>query len=216
MRSKEDFTTRARIRDAALARFGQDGIAKSTLRAVAADAGVSAPLVVHHFGSKAGLMEACDQFVLELVQHKFTITEGASPEAPPISALGDLLRQVGPMQRYLAQAFRENTPGAARIFEIVVDRTEDYLDRMQENGEVVPSDDNRARAATMITWHLGFVVLGDHLAAAIGEKSIYDLEAQMRAGRQIIDIYSRGLFTDPRWVGVTERIVEDIRKDGER
>ena len=49
-----DLTARARVRDAAIARFGRDGFAAS-LRAIAADAGVTAGLVVHHFGSKDGL-----------------------------------------------------------------------------------------------------------------------------------------------------------------
>jgi len=37
---RSDLTARARIRDAALARFGADGVAATTVRAVAADAGV--------------------------------------------------------------------------------------------------------------------------------------------------------------------------------
>ena len=52
MRSASDLTARARIRDAALARFGAEGIAGTSVRAVAADAGVSPALVLHHFGSK--------------------------------------------------------------------------------------------------------------------------------------------------------------------
>ena len=53
-----DKTARARIRDAAIRRFARDGVAATSLKAIAADAGVSPPLVVHHFGSKAGLREA--------------------------------------------------------------------------------------------------------------------------------------------------------------
>ena len=34
------------------------------IRAIAADAGVSPGLVVHHFGSKDGLREACDRHVV--------------------------------------------------------------------------------------------------------------------------------------------------------
>ncbi|MFD0204347.1 MULTISPECIES: TetR/AcrR family transcriptional regulator [Saccharothrix] len=59
-----DLTARARIRDAALARFGADGVAGASMRAIAADAGVSPALVVHHFGSKEGLRQACDEYVL--------------------------------------------------------------------------------------------------------------------------------------------------------
>lgn len=58
---RSGLTARARIRDAALARFGTDGVAGTSVRAVAADAGVSAALVLHHFDSKEGLRQACDE-----------------------------------------------------------------------------------------------------------------------------------------------------------
>ena len=49
-----DLTARARIRDAAIECFARQGFAVS-VRAIAAHAGVSPGLVIHHFGSKAGL-----------------------------------------------------------------------------------------------------------------------------------------------------------------
>src|SRR5271170_4597046 len=59
-----DMTTTARIRDAAIEQWGQHGF-NVGLRAIAAAAGVSAALVIHHFGSKEGLRKACDDFVAE-------------------------------------------------------------------------------------------------------------------------------------------------------
>ena len=56
MRSADDLHARARIRNAAVARFGQDGF-RIGLRAIAADAGVSPALIVHHFGSKEQLLK---------------------------------------------------------------------------------------------------------------------------------------------------------------
>src|SRR5690606_12209361 len=85
-----DLTTRARIRDAAIARFARDGFGAS-LRTIAADAGVSAGLVVHHFGSKDGLRAACDTYVFEAVRD--AKTEAVSPENPdagPMSLLAQL------------------------------------------------------------------------------------------------------------------------------
>ncbi|WP_237843337.1 TetR/AcrR family transcriptional regulator [Cellulosimicrobium cellulans] len=62
-----DLTTRARIRDAAIERFARDGFGAS-VRSVAADVGVSHALVVHHFGSKDGLRQVCDEHVLEQIR----------------------------------------------------------------------------------------------------------------------------------------------------
>ena len=44
-----DLTAAARIRNAALRRFARDGFGVG-LRAIAADAGVTAGLITHHFG----------------------------------------------------------------------------------------------------------------------------------------------------------------------
>lgn len=59
-----DLTARARIRDAALQHFADRGAEATTVRAVAKAAGVTPGLVCHHFGSKRGLWEACDAYVL--------------------------------------------------------------------------------------------------------------------------------------------------------
>ena len=42
----------------------ENGIEKSSLRCVAAEAGVTQPLLSHHFGSRAGLVEALVHYVL--------------------------------------------------------------------------------------------------------------------------------------------------------
>ena len=54
MRSADDRTAIARIRDAAIEQFGQHGFGVG-LRTIADAAGVSAALVIHHFGSKEAL-----------------------------------------------------------------------------------------------------------------------------------------------------------------
>ncbi len=56
-----------RIRNAALKSFAARGAAATSLRAVAADAGVSLGLVQHHFATKAGLIKAVDDYVLASV-----------------------------------------------------------------------------------------------------------------------------------------------------
>ena len=61
MRSSDDLTTSARIRDAAIAQFGAHGF-NTGVRAIATAAGVSPGLVIHHFGSKDGLRKACDEY----------------------------------------------------------------------------------------------------------------------------------------------------------
>ena len=58
--------TRAALVSAAQRRFADDGFAGTTVRAVAADAGVDAALVMRYFGSKRGLYEAATAVDLHL------------------------------------------------------------------------------------------------------------------------------------------------------
>src|ERR1700758_4479430 len=62
-----DMTAAARIRGAAIEQFGHRGF-NVGLRAIADAAGVSAALVIHHFGSKQGLRKACDDHVAEEIR----------------------------------------------------------------------------------------------------------------------------------------------------
>jgi len=63
-----DLTAKARIRNAALELFAAKGTANSTIREVAAAAGVTHGLVVHHFSNKDGLRRAVRQHVTELLR----------------------------------------------------------------------------------------------------------------------------------------------------
>jgi AcrR family transcriptional regulator len=58
--------TRADILSAARRRFGAKGYERTTLRAVAADVGVDAALVIRYFGSKQDLFAAAADFSIEL------------------------------------------------------------------------------------------------------------------------------------------------------
>ena len=79
LHAASDLTAAARIRQAAIIRFAQDGFGVG-LRTIAADAGVTAGLITHHFGSKEGLRQACDAEVLRLTdqaKRESTVLGGA-------------------------------------------------------------------------------------------------------------------------------------------
>src|ERR1700741_3210072 len=66
MRPRNASRTRADILAAARRRFGAEGYERTTLRAVAADVGVDAALVIRYFGSKQNLFAAAADFAIEL------------------------------------------------------------------------------------------------------------------------------------------------------
>ncbi|HEX3812571.1 MAG TPA: TetR family transcriptional regulator [Mycobacteriales bacterium] len=204
MRSVDDLTARSRIRDAALARFGRDGVDRTSLRSIAKDAGVSAPLVLHHFGSKDGLRQACDERVFALVQEKLQIGE-REPDSAGLAALTDLMREAEPLQAYIARSLTDGSEHAAALFDQLVAASESYLERGEARGEIRPGADRRGRAVMLVSWAMSFLVLGDHMARAIGAKTL-DRAGQLRLGASVIEIYTSGFYADDRWASVVDKL----------
>jgi len=66
VRLRRSDATRAAILAAARSRFATDGYERSTIRAIAADAGIDPSMVMRYFGSKEGLFAAAADFELRL------------------------------------------------------------------------------------------------------------------------------------------------------
>src|SRR5689334_24453919 len=90
-----DLTGKANIRNAALRLFAERGHDAVTVRQIAAAAGVSPALVVHHFGSKEGLREAVDQHVLGLFEALIgEMTADSAPDLYDPAATGSLAEAI--------------------------------------------------------------------------------------------------------------------------
>src|SRR4051812_35188546 len=70
-----DLTAKANVRNAALRLFAERGHDAVTVREIAAAAGVSPALVVHHFGSKDGLRAAVDSYAAKAFDALFSMDE---------------------------------------------------------------------------------------------------------------------------------------------
>src|SRR3989440_12394569 len=115
-----DLTAKARIRDAAMKLFGAEGVAASSLRAVARAAGVSPGLIVHHCGSKEGLIRAVDEAVLAriiLALSEVPIEDsGVELIAQRAEVVAAFLRGQPALCDYLGRALSERTEASAELF----------------------------------------------------------------------------------------------------
>ncbi|WP_079046112.1 TetR family transcriptional regulator [Carbonactinospora thermoautotrophica] len=211
MRS-DDVTARARIRDAALARFGAQGVDRVSLRAIAADAGVSPALVVHYFGSKEGLRQACDAYVVEVIRRKSAWARQETDPASPsgLAAMRSMLEAGDLVRRYLARALLDGSPQAAALFDEMVQITEEFLTAGERDGSVEPTSDPRARAALFVTWQLSGLVLSQHLARALDVEDLFALPGLMRLSRVTVEMCTHGLFTDERWLAAYDVLQERL------
>ncbi len=163
----DDRSTPARIRDAALACFGERGVKPTTVRQIAERAGVSPALVIHHFGSKDRLRAVCDRFVAALIRERKTAVMRAGSGLDPLAVMRD---QAGgpPIQRYLARTLAEGTPEVAALVDEMIDDAERYVREGMERGVLRRSDDPRGVAAVLTLWSLGAMVLHEHVERVLG------------------------------------------------
>ncbi len=159
MRSNSgDRTARARIRDAAINRFAQDGLGAS-VRSIAADAGVSPGLIIHHFGSRAGLREACDEHVQSVTgqskQAVFTPTVGAEAMLLQLAEAPEYAPVIG----YILRCLQAGGPQAAGLVERMVAEAEAYFEQGVREGTVTASRDPAGRARLLTEMSLGCLLL---------------------------------------------------------
>ena len=95
----DDRTAVARIRDAAIDQWGQHGF-NVGLRSIAEAAGVSAALVIHHFGSKEGLRKACDDYIAEEIRDSKTEALQSNDPAVWFGQLAEI-EEFAPLVAYL-------------------------------------------------------------------------------------------------------------------
>src|ERR1700759_3288473 len=134
-----DLTATARIRDAALEQFGQHGFGVG-LRPTAEAAGVSAALVIHHFGSKDGLRKACDDYVAEEVRSSKSETLRSSDPATWFAAMAEI-EEYAPLMAYLVRSMQSGGELAKTFWRRMMDNAESYLDEGVSSGILKPSRD---------------------------------------------------------------------------
>lgn len=188
----DDQTTRARIRDAAIATFGRDGFAAG-VRAVATAADVSPGLVNHHFGSKDGLRQACDDHVLGVIHD----SKSAAMSGSPAGIIGQLMEIDGyaPYVAYVVRSFGAGGELAHRMFESMVDDAVAYLEDGVASSRVKPSRDARARARFLVRQNVGGMLLHIQMAPAGTDFTTALRELADEITLPALELYTEGFFT---------------------
>lgn len=196
MRSTGDLSARARIRDAALERYARDGFDVG-LRAIAADAGVSAPLVLHHFGSKDGLRRACDEYVSSMMLDAKAALVQEDSGLTMLSYLANA-DDYGPALGYVLRSLQAGGDLARELIDMLVEDTMTYLTAGVETGAVVPSRDEAARARFLVTQAVGGLLVEVTTRPQTDPRDLSAL-AQLAIARTSLpglELYTEGLLTD--------------------
>jgi len=183
----EDLTARARIREAALKHFAEEGYQRATIRAIAQTAGVSPGLLRHHYGSKEALRQACDEYVFQTLHH----LNAQLIEDPGRAAA--LHRASERFNRYVARSLADGSATAGAIFDEMVTSTEQWLTRTDESRSDPPAVDRRIRAALVTAMAAGIPLLHEHVSRALG-CDMFGPEGERLLALALLDIYSHQLL----------------------
>jgi AcrR family transcriptional regulator len=178
--SQSDLTARARIREAAIALFAEKGMAATTIRDIAQAAGVSSGLLRHHFGSKEGLRDACDEYALNQITAlgiQFTET----------NLLGRITPEIMRLQQYAIRSVMDGSPSALATFDKALAYGEHWLER--SDLEVA---DPQAYLAVISVMKMSMFVMRDLLSHALGE-SVDEPAGWARVISASIEIFSQPL-----------------------
>jgi AcrR family transcriptional regulator len=187
--SSEDLTARARIRDAAIALFAERGIGPATIRDIAQAAGVSSGLLRHHFGSKEGLRQACDDYAMaELTRIRSRVFEDGKFQDQ--SFLGSVQPAAMQLQRYLVRSTLDSPGATSAMFARMVEVGEEWLD-----SQGIHAEDQRAYAAVLVAMQMGMFLMADQLSAALGTDVAKPI-GHLRMLRGAVEVFARPLLED--------------------
>ncbi|MCB2174227.1 MAG: TetR family transcriptional regulator [Actinomycetales bacterium] len=209
----DDATSRARIRDAAIRRFGAEGFGVG-LRAIAADAGVSPALVLHHFGSKEGLRRACDEHVLAVIAEvKARSVTAAGPEMV-MTQMAEI-EQYAPLVAYQLRSVLAGGEMAKALLEDFMASARTWVADGVAAGTLRPSRDEEARVRYLTLSGYGGI-LG--WMALDPPEDFGDLGPWLRrymegVGLPIMELFTEGLFTDRRMLDAYLSYVSDPPAD---
>jgi TetR/AcrR family transcriptional regulator, regulator of cefoperazone and chloramphenicol sensitivity len=194
MRSADDLTTTARIRDAAIEQFGEHGF-NVGLRAIAETAGVSAALVIHHFGSKEGLRKACDDYVAEEIRSEKSEAIQSNDPATWFAQMAEI-ESFAPLMAYLVRSMQSGSELAKTLWRRMIANAQEYMEEGVRAGTIKPSRDPQARAK-----YLAISGGGGFLLYLQMHDNPTDLRAVLRDyGEEMVlptlEVYTEGLMTD--------------------
>lgn len=199
MSSSEDRTASARIRDAAVALVGKAGWDRTTSRQIAAAAGVPVGLVNYHFGSKDGLRQACDDWVIERLAEDKGLVLGGGP-LPRMDTYLDDHPELRPITEYIGQCMRTGGAVAEHFFERMVEMTQQMMGLAADAGTFRRYADPYAAAVILVAYGAGASLFGATIARLLGGTNLLETDTYNRYVRTTLELFTHPLIADDRYL----------------
>jgi AcrR family transcriptional regulator len=159
----DDLTAKARIRNTALDLFSRYGEDRVSLRAIAAEAGVTLGLVQHHFKTKAGLRDAVDQLVVDYFSSTLAdvTTEGSPADvvAARDKAVSQMLRDNPPVVNYVRRAILDPSQHRTHLLDVLVDLTRHEVGGLRKAGRASTKRSESTQVVAVLVRQMGELLL---------------------------------------------------------
>src|ERR1700758_1310750 len=161
--TNDDLTAKARIRNAALDLYAQNGEDRVSMRAIAAEAGVTLGLVQHHFKTKAGIRAAVDQLVVDYFAQAVAEVpiEGTIGQitAARDKAVRQMLEQNPPVVNYVRRALLEQADNHLHLLDSLIDLTRREVGALRKSGRASTTRRESTQVMTVIAQQMGEMLL---------------------------------------------------------
>jgi AcrR family transcriptional regulator len=211
---RADQTAAAAIRIAALELFAERGYSGVTVRQIAAAAGVSPALVIHHYGSKEKLRAVLEERVAAFVESmlaELARAPGEGGSASVAELFADRLEREPGMAGYVRRLLIDGGPAGMALYERLFEVTRDSLRAMERAGVVRPAQDEPVRSAFLLSNDLALLLLRQPITQVTGIDPLAR-DGLARWAAAAFDVYASGLFAP-----VTSPVrADDIPAKGDR
>jgi AcrR family transcriptional regulator len=184
--------TRAQLIEVATSAFARDGIAATSLRAIAKEAGVSPALVVHHFGSREKLIEDCIIKALGLwVSEKQEFVDVSLSTA--LAKWQGAIAEHGAKLQFFRQVLIAGGEPANILFSRMVKESEMMIQAQIDKGQMRKAE-NIPDLALLMTLHgLAPLIMQDQVNNHLGGNFL-EPELGSRLTGASLEIYRRGIY----------------------
>jgi AcrR family transcriptional regulator len=184
--------TRAQLIEVATSAFARDGVASTSLRAIAKEAGVSPALVVHHFGSRKKLIEDCIIKALGLwVSEKQEFVDVSLSTA--LSKWQGAIAEHGVKLQFFRQVLIAGGEPANILFSRMVKESEMMIQAQIDKGQMRKIE-NLPDLALLMTLHgLAPLIMQDQVNNQLGGNFL-EPELGSRLTSASLEIYRRGIY----------------------
>jgi AcrR family transcriptional regulator len=135
----QDLTAKARIRNAALDLYASQGEDRTSMRAIAAAAGVTVGLLVHHYGTKVNIRDAVEELIVDyfrqaIAQARADGTPGGVAAARN-AAVAEMLAANPEVVNYMARALLDPAGPRGHLLERLTELASSAVSELRRTGQ---------------------------------------------------------------------------------